>query len=109
MTAEIHLNGRREPAQLKSIRIAHQECGFRKIHFSRVVLHPNGVAHGRQHTNSSRIARKRFCRESVDLHDGQWHNRTHAIVASASRIGAPLTVTASSPACRGASTRVYPD
>jgi hypothetical protein len=67
MSAEIDLGSRCKPPEVESIRAPYQESGLCEIHLERNLLHPVGVAGGRQHTHGSGVTGEGPVRERIDL------------------------------------------
>jgi hypothetical protein len=82
VAAEIDLNGRGEPPEIKAVGAGNQERRFRQVHLPSHLLHPEVASGGRKETDSCGVAGERLVGERVHL--GETLAALHGINASAS-------------------------
>src|ERR1039457_6363377 len=73
VTAEVHFNGRREPAQVVPSVLRNQKRGFRQVHLARYIPHPALFGRLGEDAHRRRISGERLAGESVHLRDGDAH------------------------------------
>src|SRR5580704_11934524 len=73
VSAEIHFNGGREPAQVIAVAIRIEKGSFRKVHFHCEIGHPFFIRGSRKDAYCRRIAAESFRGERVHVDDGEWH------------------------------------
>src|SRR5882672_4058700 len=73
MTAEIDLDGGREPAEIVAVALGHQERRLGEIHLACDVQHPGGVGWFWEDADRGGVPSERFVGERVDLRDPEAH------------------------------------
>ena len=76
VSAEVDLDGRREPSQVESVRGPIEKRGLRQVHLAGDVLHPHRVARLGQHTDRRRVAGEGLGGERIDANDRDRHRAT---------------------------------
>src|SRR6267142_5655029 len=79
MTAEIDLDGGREPAEIVAVALGHQERRLGEIHLACDVQHPGGVGWFWEDADRGGVPSERFVGERVDLRDAQGHARESTV------------------------------